>query len=84
MRAGHMHNFEKNLLRCDWAPDGLRVTCGSADRSVHVWDADSGRLLYKLPGHTGSVNEVVFHPKEPIVTSASSDKSLFMGELAAS
>lgn len=23
-------------------------------------------MLYKLPGHAGSVNEVAFHPEEPI------------------
>ena len=33
-------------------------------------------------GHAGSVNEVVFHPKEPIVGSCSSDKNIYLGELA--
>lgn len=23
--AGHVHTFEKNLLRCDWSPDGQKV-----------------------------------------------------------
>ena len=23
--AGHVHTFEKNLLRCDWSPDGAKV-----------------------------------------------------------
>ncbi|KAH9375915.1 hypothetical protein HPB48_012555 [Haemaphysalis longicornis] len=63
---GHMHNFEKNLLRCSWSPDGSKVAAGSADRYVHIWDTTSRRLLYKLPGHNGSVNEIQFHPKEPI------------------
>lgn len=31
-----------------------------------VWDADTARMLYKLPGHKGSVVGVDFHPKEPI------------------
>ena len=35
-------------------------------RFVYVWDAVSRRILYKLPGHRGSVNDVDFHPKEPI------------------
>ena len=38
--------------------------------------------MYKLPGHSGSVNECVFHPKEPIIGSASSDKTVYLGELA--
>lgn len=40
-------------------------------------------MLYALPGHKGSVNEVVFHPKEPIIGSCSNDRTLFLGELAA-
>lgn len=30
---------------------------------VYIWDVHSAQLQYKLPGHHGSVNEVVFHPK---------------------
>jgi Prp8 binding protein len=29
------------------------------------------------------VNDVVFHPTEPIVASCGSDKKIFLGELAA-
>ena len=60
----------------------LQVTAGSADRMVYIWDATSRRMLYKLPGHTGSVNEAVFHPTEPIIGSAGSDKQIYLGELA--
>lgn len=63
---GHQFNFEKNLLRCAWSSDGNYVTCGSADRFVYIWNANDGKILYKLSGHLGQVNEVCFHPKEPI------------------
>uniref|UniRef100_F6SV59 U5 small nuclear ribonucleoprotein 40 kDa protein n=2 Tax=Macaca TaxID=9539 RepID=F6SV59_MACMU len=68
---GNVHNFEKNLLRCSWSPDGSKIAAGSADRFVYVWDTTSRRILYKLPGHAGSINEVAFHPDEPISNSAS-------------
>jgi Prp8 binding protein len=80
--SGSVHNFEKNLLRSNWAPDGRRVTSGSADRFVYIWDTTSRQIMYKLPGHVGSVNEVDFHPKEPIVGSCSSDKKVFLGEIS--
>ena len=80
--GGARHGHEKILLRCNWSADGARVGAGSADRNVYVWDFESGAMQYQLPGHKGSVNEVCFHPKEPIIGSCSSDKSIFLGELA--
>jgi len=79
---GGMHNAEKGLLNCAWSGDGTMVTGGSADKIVHIWDEFSSEELYYLPGHSGCVNAVIFHPKENIIASASSDKSIFVGELA--
>ena len=58
-----------------------QVAAGSADRMVYIWDAATRALLYQLPGHAGSVNEAAFHPSEPIIASAGSDKQVFLGEL---
>lgn len=78
---GHQHNFEKNLLRCSWSPNGKMVAAGSSDRMVYIWSYNSCDILYKLPGHRGSVNEVNFSPREPIVLSCSSDKQIYLGEI---
>jgi len=78
---GIQHNYEKTLLRCAWSPDGSKISAGSADRFVYIWDTASRRILYKLPGHRGSVNEVDFHPKEPIVASCSNDQTIYLGEI---
>lgn len=80
--TGHSHNYEKGLLRCAWSANGGRVSCGSADRMVYVWDSSSGRMTYKLPGHAGCVHDVAFHPTEPIIGSASADQTIYLGELA--
>lgn len=80
--VGAKHGFERTLIRSSWSADMRFVASGSADRYVYIWDADTGALRYHLPGHTGSVNEVAFHPTEPIVGSCSSDKSIYFGELA--
>ena len=70
----------QNLLHCAWSPDGELVSAGSADRFVYIWDTNSRKIMYKLPGHLGSVNDVDFHRMEPIVLSASSDKQIYLGE----
>ncbi|KAJ7314527.1 U5 small nuclear ribonucleoprotein, partial [Desmophyllum pertusum] len=41
--TGAQHNFEKNLIKCSWSPDGLMISSGSADRFVYVWDTNSRR-----------------------------------------
>ncbi len=76
---------QNHLIRASWSPDGSRVCAGSADRCVYVWDTTTKQILYKLPGHKGVVNSVVFHPDpaQPIILSASADKTLYLGELAA-
>ena len=59
--------IERNLIRASWDPKGERIAAGSGDRSVVVWDVRTGKLLYKLPGHKGTVNDVRFSPgDEPI------------------
>ena len=59
--------LEKTLLRASWDPKGEKICAGAGDRTAVVWDARSGKLLYKLPGHRGTVNDVRFSPtEEPI------------------
>jgi len=78
---GATHNFEKNLLRVRWSAKDQMCAAGSADQNVNIWDMRQLQLAYRLPGHTGSVNEICFHPNEPIIASMSSDRLIFMGEL---
>lgn len=80
---GAQHNYEKGLLKCSWSKTGAQVAAGSADNFVYVWDASSKRIAYKLPGHAGSVNEVDFHPSQPIICSGGNDKQIFLGEIRA-
>jgi Prp8 binding protein len=63
--------MEKNLFRASWSFDGKKIVAGSGDRSVVAWETSSGKLLAKLPGHKGAVNDARFHPsEEPISKSA--------------
>jgi len=82
--SGAQHNFEQNLIKCNWSADGTYVGAGSADRLAYIWDTTTRQLRYKLPGHEGSVNEVAFHPKEPIIGSCCSGQRIYIGEISKS
>lgn len=67
------------------------ATCGSGDGFVYVYDTttlgikwerkERVRDRYRLPGHRSVVNDVDFHPIEPIICSVSSDHSVLLGEI---
>jgi Prp8 binding protein len=79
--TGHICTEEQDLLKCNWSPDGSRVSAGSGDHNVYIWDVGSRQLLYNIPGHRGPVIEVVFHPHKPIIGSCSIDKNIYLGEI---
>ncbi|CAI6339718.1 unnamed protein product [Periconia digitata] len=55
---------ERNLLKASWDSKGNKIAAGSGDGSVAIWEARSGKLLNKLPGHKGAVNDVRFSPHD--------------------
>ncbi|PVU88623.1 hypothetical protein BB561_005760 [Smittium simulii] len=78
---GAPHTAGNSLIRPSFSKDESRIASGGTDRCVSVWDINTTNLTYKLPGHKGTVNQVDFHPNQPILLSASTDKTMFLGEL---
>lgn len=53
---------EKNLIRACWDTEGKRIAAGGGDGTVTIWDEKDGKILHKLPGHKGTVNDVRISP----------------------
>jgi WD40 repeat protein/tetratricopeptide (TPR) repeat protein len=58
-----------------FSPDGARLA-SSGDRTVKVWDAQSGQEVLALKGHTSHVNSVAFSPDGKRLASGSEDKTV--------
>lgn len=79
---GATSGMEKNLYKACWDVTGERIAAGGGDSYCTIWETKSAKLLHKLPGAKGAVNDVRFHPQgDPILVSASSDRNLIIGEL---
>lgn len=58
------------------AMPGPFLVTGSRDKTLKVWDANSGSVLFSLVGHDNWVREAVFHPYGKYILSVSDDKTL--------
>ena len=55
------------------APDGRRLVTGGTDRTARVWDADSGRELFRMEGHHSRITSVAFAPDGRWLVTGSTD-----------
>jgi WD40 repeat protein len=71
--------FEPLVKHTQWvesvcfSPDGKRLASGSQDRTVVVWNAETGAVIATLDGHQESVWCVAFSPDGLKLASGSSD-----------
>jgi len=62
-------------------PDGKRAVSASGDKTLKVWDLESGRALRTLEGHSAPVHGVAVTPDGKRAVSASGDKTLKVWDL---
>ena len=53
--------------------DGNRIASASGDKTVKVWDAQTGTEMFTLRGHTAAVRSVAFSPDGKHIASASEE-----------
>lgn len=63
------------------APGAFAAT-GSRDKTIKLWDAQSGQCLRTLAGHDNWVRALAFHPNGKALLSASDDKTIRVWDLA--
>jgi platelet-activating factor acetylhydrolase IB subunit alpha len=61
---------------------GAYLASGSRDKTIKLWDAQSGQMLRNLAGHDNWIRALVFHPSGKYLLSAADDKTIRVWDLA--
>ncbi len=69
------------ISRVVWSPDGKKLASSSFDRTIKLWDVDTGKCLQTLSGHTGRVREVSWSPNGQFIASGSDDSTIRIWEV---
>jgi WD40 repeat protein len=69
----HTLRAPREVRAVAFSPSGKALISGGDDRLVRFWDAETGRDLSELKGHTEGVNAVAYSPDGKLVASGSWD-----------
>ncbi|HEY9635274.1 MAG TPA: serine/threonine-protein kinase [Coleofasciculaceae cyanobacterium] len=63
------------------SPDGRLLASGSDDKSIRLWNLDTGQAISTLIGHSQSVQSVAFNPDGTILATGSDDQTVKLWNL---
>ncbi len=64
---------ERGQIQVAYSPDGKKLVTAGRDQRAILWDATTGKELFRLTGHRGTIGSVAFSPDSQSIATASAD-----------
>ncbi|KIM24838.1 hypothetical protein M408DRAFT_331512 [Serendipita vermifera MAFF 305830] len=71
------HGHTADITAISYSPNGRHIVSGSYDRTIRIWDAETGTTVGEpLTGHSNSVSSVAYSPDGRNIVSGSYDQTI--------
>ncbi|KZT74698.1 WD40 repeat-like protein [Daedalea quercina L-15889] len=70
--SGH----SRSISSIKFSADGSKLASAAADKSVKLWNTETGEILKTLEGHTEGISDIAWSPDGEFLASASDDKTI--------
>ncbi len=81
MESRELFRAQTGLREVRYSPDGRTVAVSAEDRSIYLFERDSGRVLHQLVEHVGLVNALAFSADGSILASAGLDREIVVWDV---
>jgi WD40 repeat protein/serine/threonine protein kinase len=71
---------EQNVFTVAFSPDGRYLAGAGIDRTIRVWDSNTGEECFVLRGHLDAIESVTFSPDGKRIATASADGTIRLWE----